>query len=280
MKRSNKNLVSIVTAVALTTTLILNGTYSKVNAKEVSNEKLKETIVNQMKDYMKNNSKNTKGEKINSKDEEKKSQDEVVRVIVQLEEEAAINEEDSDYNETVKAEEKKVKDNQKKAIEEAKKITGEEVHRSFGYLVNGFSIDAKRKDIKRISAIKGVKTVTEVKSYKPDMEYAKKLTQATETWQDYGYKGEGMVVSIIDTGIDYTHKDLKNIDTSKIKITKSEVEAEVDKLNYGSYFTDKVPFGYNYADGNNDVIDSTGNEHGMHVAGIVAANGDDEGLST
>lgn len=84
MKRSNKNLVSIVTAVALTTTLILNGTYSKVNAKEVSNEKLKETIVNQMKDYMKNNSKNTKGEKINSKDEEKKSQDEVVRVIVQI----------------------------------------------------------------------------------------------------------------------------------------------------------------------------------------------------
>ena len=99
------------------------------------------------------------------------------------------------------------------------------MHRSFGYLVNGFSIDTKRKDIKRLSTIKGVKTVTEVKSYKPDMEYAK-------------------------------------------------------KLNYGSYFTDKVPFGYNYADGNNDVIDSTGSEHGMHVAGIVAANGDDEGLST
>ncbi len=121
MKRRNKNLVSIVTAVALTTTLILNGTYSKVNAKEVSNEKLKEAIVNQMKDYMENNSKNTKVEKINSNDEENKSQDEVVRVIVQLEEEAAINEEDSDYNETVKAEEKKVKDNQGEAIEEAKK---------------------------------------------------------------------------------------------------------------------------------------------------------------
>ena len=41
------------------------------------------------------------------------------------------------------------------------------------------------------------------------MEFAKKITDTASVWNDLGYKGEGMVVSIIDTGIDYTHKDLK-----------------------------------------------------------------------
>lgn len=280
MEGRNKKLISIVTAVTLTVTLFLNNSYVSADAKEVLQADLKETIVNQMRNYIKNNSKHTKGEKLNTENKENKSQDEEVRVIVQLEEEAAINVEDSNYDDTVKNEEEKVKDKQAEVITKAEEITGKTVHRSFGYLVNGFSIDANRRDIDKLSGIEGVKTVTEVKSYKPDMEYAKKLTQATETWKDYGYKGEGMVVSIIDTGIDYTHKDLKNIDANKIKITKDKAEKEVDELSYGSYFTDKVPFGYNYADGNNEVIDYSGSEHGMHVAGIVAANGDDKGLDT
>ena len=69
--------------------------------------------------------------------------------------------------------------------------------------VNGFSIDAKRSDLEKQSAIDGIKSVTEVRSYKPDMATAKNFTQAVSTWKDLGYKGEGMLVSIIDTGIDY-----------------------------------------------------------------------------
>ena len=37
------------------------------------------------------------------------------------------------------------------------------------------------------------------------------------------------------------------------------------------YYTEKVPYGYNFADRNNEIYDTTGSMHGMHVSGIVAA---------
>ena len=44
----------------------------------------------------------------------------------------------------------------------------------------------------------------------------------------------------------------------------------------GRYFTEKVPYGYNYADQNSSVIDTAVEDpaynHGMHVAGIIGAN--------
>ncbi len=57
------------------------------------------------------------------------------------------------------------------------------------------------------------------------------------------------------------------------------MNAAIEQFDYGKYFTNKVPYGYNYADGNNDIIDvGAAGEHGMHVAGIVGANGSsDEG---
>ena len=108
------------------------------------------------------------------------------------------------------------------------------------------------------------------------MNYAKELTQTYSTWSDLGYKGEGMVISIIDTGIDYNHKDLVISDPSKAKLTSKNPEG------LGKYYTDKVPYGYNFADCNDDVIDSNESTgmHGMHVAGIAAANGKQEDTSS
>ena len=43
----------------------------------------------------------------------------------------------------------------------------------------------------------------------------------------------------------------------------------------GRWYSRKVPYGYNYADESDEIRDSgIGGYHGMHVAGIVAANGD------
>ena len=46
----------------------------------------------------------------------------------------------------------------------------------------------------------------------------------------------------------------------------------------GRYFTAKVPYGYNYYDLNDEILDPGPNasEHGMHVAGISAVNGNPE----
>lgn len=206
--------------------------------------------------------------------------EESIRIIVQLSSKSASEILSSNATDSERAaEEKKVKDQQKNIVSSVQNITGVKVRSTFGYLVNGFSITAKRKYINKIAAIGGVKNVTEAKVYYPDMKFADNLTQTYSVWQDLGYKGQGMVVSIIDTGIDYNHKDLVITDKSKEKLTADKVsQAAIGK---GKYFTDKVPFAYNYADGNLNVIDSGVNEmHGMHVAGIVAANGKSSDIDT
>jgi lactocepin len=161
---------------------------------------------------------------------------------------------------------------------EVKKIIGTDIKNSFGNLVNGFSIEVRRGEIEKIKNLPGVKNVTEVKKYYVDMNSAKELTQAENVWKDYGYQGEGMLISIIDTGIDHTHKDMRldQDGKDKAKLSKSAVEEKIKTLGKGTYLSEKVPFGYNYADKNNTAKDSTDSMHGMHVAGIAAANGSDE----
>ena len=125
-----------------------------------------------------------------------------------------------------------------------------------------------------VAEIPGVTKITEANVYYPTMATAVDLTQASEIWKSYGYEGEGLVVSIIDTGIDYTHKDMRDpSDKDAMKIKTKTPEGP------GKYYTDKVPYGYNFADDNDQVIDTTSSMHGMHVAGIVAANASDEDVA-
>lgn len=123
-----------------------------------------------------------------------------------------------------------------------------------------------------------MKEVKEAKMYKPCMNSARELGEAVKVWENHHYKGEGMVISIVDTGIDYTHKDMKLSDPSKARMKKGDVEKKQGE-HKGKYFTDKVPYGYNFADKNIEVIDRTDGMHGIHVAGISAANGDEEKLA-
>lgn len=149
-----------------------------------------------------------------------------------------------------------------------------QVRHTYQNVLNGVSVNVKYKDIDTIRKIKGVKKVTVVNKYYLDMETAVNLTNAPTVWNELGFKGEGTVVSIIDTGIDYTHKDMKLTDPSKAKLNKESITEGP-----GKFYTDKVPYGYNYADMNQDVIDKSGSMHGMHVAGIVAANGEIKGVA-
>ncbi|MDS0528306.1 S8 family serine peptidase [Clostridium sp. SHJSY1] len=274
----SKKFISLITTLALTTTIALNSSTLSALGKDVSTDELKQVLKSEVEAKILNQTKYIKGnsltEKVVNENGSSSNLEEEIRVIVQLEDTPAIKDNSAEYNDSIKVKEEEIKSSQNDVIVKVEAITGTTVKRSFGYLVNGFSINTKRKYIDKLRAVEGVKSVTEVKSFKPDMEFAKKITGATDVWKDLGYKGEGMVVSIIDTGIDYTHKDLQKIDTSKIKIDESKAKTDMDKLGYGKHFTDKVPYGYNYADGNDNVIDD-GSQHGMHVAGIVAANGDE-----
>lgn len=68
------------------------------------------------------------------------------------------------------------------------------------------------------------------------------VTNARLLWQR-AVDASGVMVAVIDTGVDYTHPDLRG----------------------------RVLAGYNFKDGNTDVMDDDG--HGTHVAGLIAAAG-------
>ena len=159
----------------------------------------------------------------------------------------------------------------KAAVEQ---VTQQTAGESYGYVVNGFSTKVRVVDIPKLKQIAGVKTVTLAKVYYPTDAKANSMANVQAVWSNYKYKGEGTVVSVIDTGIDPTHKDMRLSDDKDVKLTKSDVEKFTDIAKHGRYFTSKVPYGFNYADNNDTITDDTVDEqHGMHVAGIIGANG-------
>ena len=101
-----------------------------------------------------------------------------------------------------------------------------------------------------------------------DVTSAQAMMKATNISQT----GSGKVVAIIDTGVDMYHSAFRGnlsgtpaIDSSK----GAALARQVGKS--GTYVSEKFPFAYDYADGDNDA--SPAGSHGTHVAGITAANG-------
>ncbi|MDY2631209.1 MAG: S8 family serine peptidase [Clostridium sp.] len=276
MRKTKKRAVSIAILISMFLSLVVGTSSSVVKADNNINEVIiKEALLQQLNQKINKNDSFANVKKLEKNTENSSLNDELnpeekIRVIVELEEEpATLQLEDGEQPEVELI--NKVKEAQKPIKDEVEDQIGEEVRHTYGNLINGFSIDVKRKDVEKIEDIDGVKKVSEAKVYYPDMSKAKEFIQSASVWQDYGYKGEGLVVSIIDTGIDYTHKDMKLTNNSKVKISKDDVNQE-----FGKYYTEKVPYGYNFADDDDKVIDTSGSMHGMHVAGIVGANASED----
>ena len=218
---------------------------------------------------------------------------EKVRIIVELEQAPAIETATNKgvlYKDLPKSQRKSVEsaieNNQKNVKEKVKKVsTNIQFKEEFTAVFNGFSAEVEARDVAGIGLLEGVKAVYETTEYdrpsiEPQMVHSKELVQAQLAWEKYSFKGEGMVVGVIDTGIDPSHRDMILSDNSSGDITSSEVSSLLAEgsIEPGQYFTSKVPFGYNYMDGNTEIRDlgPDASMHGMHVSGTVGANGDEE----
>ncbi len=95
-----------------------------------------------------------------------------------------------------------------------------------------------------------------------------------------GYDGTGMVVAVLDTGLDSKHTafSVDNFSSQKLGLTYADVQKVLGKTKANElsgglgvddvYVNEKVPFGYDYADNDPDVY-STHNNHGTHVSGVI-----------
>lgn len=179
-----------------------------------------------------------------------------------------------------------------------------QVNYHLSLIANAVTATVEYGQIPDISMVEGVEAVYLVPVYElaeaqPNTFTAGQMVGSTQTWSN-GYTGAGSRVAIIDTGLDTDHpsfdslayltsleeaaqragkavSDYALLDTQEITSVLESLNAYeryTDLTVENLYYSEKVPFGFNYVDYDLNIThdyDSQG-DHGTHVAGIAAAN--------
>ncbi|HGA0793261.1 TPA: S8 family serine peptidase [Streptococcus agalactiae] len=168
-----------------------------------------------------------------------------------------------------------------KNIEKSVHFDSSKVKR-YDAIINGVALDIQAQEIEKLKTIADVRRVYVSQEYvqtKPLLSSSGQLIGLPEVWNNSQYKGEGTVVAVIDSGVDFKHQALKIKEPNRAKYNKTSIEKLIHEKNLkGKFYSEKVPYGYNYYDYNDNLKDSYGVMHGMHVTGIVGANDDNQKL--
>ncbi|WP_328703157.1 S8 family serine peptidase [Alkalihalobacterium elongatum] len=142
-----------------------------------------------------------------------------------------------------------------KAIPESK------VRKRFKLVYSGFSLELKEKDVPKLEKMTDVSRVDHVMTYQTTIDDSVPFIGTDNIRNQLDRSGEkltghGVKIAVIDTGIDYSHPDLK----------------------------ENFKGGYDVVDNDKDPMETLPRQggitiHGTHVAGIIAANGKIKGVA-
>ncbi|HYY45352.1 MAG TPA: S8 family serine peptidase [Actinomycetota bacterium] len=148
-----------------------------------------------------------------------------------------------------------------RVLEEAR-TRGLSVAREHDYtsVYSGMAVRVAPSQVEQLRTLPGVVAVYPDTRYRADLDVSVPFIGAPKVWERTDAEGDnvtgkGTIVSVIDTGIDYTHPDLG-----------------------GGFGPDhKVVAGYDFVNDDADPMDD--NAHGTHVAGIIAGDGGIKGVA-
>ncbi|MDO4793461.1 MAG: S8 family serine peptidase [Filifactor alocis] len=154
-------------------------------------------------------------------------------------------------------------------------------------VLNGFSLKTSFAEAKEIAVLPEVASVQinrvipapvlkEVDVLRPKDTSSNEMIHAQSAW-DSKYTGKRQLIAVIDSGADPNHEIFQKVDETSLRIRSMEETNQLiseKQLSAGKYYNAKIPFGFNYAERNTEIKERTQSSHGMHVAGIIAANGE------
>lgn len=242
-----------------------------------------------------------KGDTVQQLDTEEYDAEEVVRVIVELKGQTLLDTNVSagalttdqkaiSMRQNMLSQQAKVEDKIKSLLDNGQTMT---VSYNYTTVLNGLALEVPYGALEEIRQLPEVASVSiehpfslpvdpEPDNAQPNTASAGEMTGVPDTWLD-GYTGKGMVVAVIDTGLDLTHPSFQAAPESP-RLTQNDIDQVLNKLNAkerypeltseNAYRSEKIPYAFNYVDGNLNAGhngDQMG-DHGTHVSGIVAAN--------
>ena len=164
--------------------------------------------------------------------------------------------------------------------------------RDYHHVFEGFALKAPRSALKAIKGVRGVAAAFAEGTREPIMypEFlwggsAKITNPAGVTRADQAVQqGQGLVIEVIDTGLDTSHEAFAgSMDSTSLRLTQTDMTSLAASLGAGkggTWVSDKIPFVYDYADGDTDVLAGYAHDresytryvHGTRMAGLAAAN--------
>ena len=158
-----------------------------------------------------------------------------------------------------------------------------EVLHSYTTVENGFAAVVPYGKLEEIRQLPSVAAAYAAPVFKVAPDMPTTMTELGGLENTSGYQGEGMVIAIVDSGLEISHPLFTQAPTTPA-LTQTDIENVLARKNLKAeekkpgitasqvYKTAKVPFAFDYADNDLDVAPNGAGDHGTHVAGIAAAN--------